>query len=118
MPKSRHAILTIFLALLAIAGSIVVGQNMRKAAIDAWEQDARNTTAKLTETAAAWVTTLERDLRSIAVVYHASSDVSEDELLDAVELISTGPAAIPLASVAYAEKDAQGVYQIRTLTAP
>ena len=108
--------LPILIAALGSAIFVGAGLRMRDAVIQSWEEDAEETMGRITETTMFWVSVLERDLRAIATLYYASGSVSEDELLDAVDVLSTGSSAIPLISVAYAEAGDDGEYRVKTST--
>ena len=101
---------------IGVAASMMAGRSLRQRAIEAWTSKAADDCARVSSTAVFWVSTVERDLRGIAALFYTSVQVTENELLDAVDLLAEGRSALPLLTVAYVVPTETGDYIIDVST--
>ena len=94
-----------FLALLAacIAGVLFGSIWLREEARQTWLDQANRTVSRTTDVAVFWLTLFHAQLRGVGTLFYGSSEVTQDELFDALEVTESIEAAIPLTSVAFVE---------------
>lgn len=101
MANSRTLLLPIAVIVLGVSASLYGGYTLEQQARANWKIKAQREAERMTSTTTSWISTLERDLRGMAALFHASERVTEDELLDAVDILAEGESAVPLITVAH-----------------
>ena len=76
-------------------------RQLRASARNAWAREATQDVTRITEVSLTWLSNLRMQLRGIAAMHLGSSHVSEDELLDAFEVMEETRATLPLAAIAF-----------------
>ena len=94
----------VVLALLAAcsAGVIYGSSSLRWNARQTWLDQANRAVSRTTDVAFFWLSLYHAQLRGIGALFYGSSEVSEGELLDALEVTESIEAAIPMTTVAHA----------------
>jgi len=116
---ASRAIVPLALASLLVAGvaaSLYGGRVLRQQATDVWLQRGTREAERSTNTALFWLSLYHAQMRGFGAVFHSSSQVTEDELLDALAVIEAAEAAIPLTSLAFVEIHAEGAAAITLST--
>jgi PAS domain S-box-containing protein len=100
----------VVLALLAAcsAGVIYGSSRLRWNARQTWLDQANRAVSRTTDVAFFWLSLYHAQLRGIGALFYGSSEVSEDELLDALEVTESIEAAIPMTTVAHASLTDRG----------
>ncbi len=108
----KRAVQVIFVGALAAALSIVIywGQVLKQQAFATWMHRAEDETARITEISMNWLSLIHSQLRGVAALFYGSELVTQDEFLDAIELIEgiEVEAVIPLNSLAYVRLHSSG----------
>lgn len=110
MPHSLVIRIIVVGALLigGVLSGFYAGHRLETNAREVWETKASQEAERITDTYLFWLTTYQVQLRGAAALFHASTAVDEDELLNALDLIEGLEAAIPLETVAFARPSDQG----------
>ncbi len=95
--------------LLPFLGALVVGigaityggHRMRAQAREAWLNQAYQDAVRVTDTGLFLLSMIHAQLRGVGTLFYSSSEVLEDELFDALEVMEAIESAIPITSLAY-----------------
>ncbi|MCP4746249.1 MAG: response regulator [Desulfobacteraceae bacterium] len=101
--KKLRAGLFFFLLLAGIAAVIHGGQKLREQAIDVWLKHAGQDVDRITDTGLSWLSSFHIQLRGFAALFKGSEVVTENELLDSLDIIQEAQDFIPLTSLAFAK---------------
>ena len=102
-----RSIILPFVLLLAItaaglAAAAYSGSQLKSSAREVWLRQAYQDADRITEVVMAWWSNLRTQLRSVAATHASSSYVSEDELLDTFDFLSSIRASMPLTTINFA----------------
>ena len=100
------------LLLAGVTASLYGGYRLRGQAREVWLQRATREAERNTNTALFWLSLYHAQMRGFGAVFHSSSEVTEDELLDALAMIEAVEAAIPLTSLAFVVEGEAGDREI------
>jgi len=116
--KSSWAKVAIITTLFAagFCGSLYGGFRLREQAREIWLAQAQQDAERITETALSWLSLTQAQLRGVSAVFYSSQSVDEDELLDALYIIESTEAAIPLTSIAFAAAEENGSRHVQLST--
>ena len=102
MSRSIARILSFIILLAAgLYGATYGGTQLRAQARETWLNQAGQETERITDTSLFWLSLCHVQLRGVATLFYSSERVTEDELLDALDVIEAAEAAIPLTSLAF-----------------
>ena len=109
MSRSTLPRLVVVICLVAaIVAAFAAGDRLEANARQVWLARAARETQNITDVYLFWLTTYQAQLRGAAGLFHASSEVDEDELFDALDVIEGLEAAVPLETVAFAQPGPEG----------
>ena len=83
------------------------GRVLKDQAQKTWLDRANQEAARITETSLSWLTHFNAQLRGVATLFYGSQRVTEDELLDALDIVEATEGSIPLTSLAFVEAAAE-----------
>jgi len=101
--KKLKAGLFFSLLIAGIVAAIYGGHELREQARDAWLKQAGQDVARITDTGLSWLSSFHVQLRGFAAFLNGSEVVTENELLDALDIIQEVEEVIPLTSLAFVE---------------
>ena len=93
--------LLIGLVALGFSASAYSGARLQSSAREIWLHQAHQDANRITEVALTWLSNMRTQLRGVAALHLGSSSVSEEELLDAFDVMSEMRATIPLTTVGF-----------------
>ena len=103
------------MAIAVVAAGLAVTEyargQLQASARNAWTREATQDVNRITEVSLTWLSNLRMQLRGIVAMHLGSSHVSEDELLDAFEVLEETRATLPLAAIAFVADEAADVTQ-------
>jgi signal transduction histidine kinase/CheY-like chemotaxis protein len=113
MRKVRlNAIGFIFVVTLAAAlfGINHLGMALKRQAEESWLEKANDTSKRITDISLGWLSMYHAQLRGLASLFFGSEKVTQNEFLNAIDLIGGAEleAMIPLSSTAFAEQRTSG----------
>ena len=112
MPKRSFIRLGLFAVLLTagVYSAVYGGRQLRAQAREIWLEQAQIDAERITDTSLFWLSLCHVQLRGIGALFYSSAEVTEDELLDALDIMEAVEAAIPLTSLAFvAPNDEEGL---------
>jgi signal transduction histidine kinase/DNA-binding NarL/FixJ family response regulator len=102
----------IFLSALAAAlfGINYLGVTLKRQAVNSWLEKANDESQRITDISLGWLSLFQAQLRGVASLFFGSENVTENEFLNALDLVEGVEleAMIPLTSTAYAEQRMSG----------
>jgi methyl-accepting chemotaxis protein len=115
--KDLSAGLVFFILLTAGIGAMMYGsRSLRAEAQAAWQTQAHRDVERITDTCLFWLSLLHSQVRGFGALFHSSELVVEDELFEAMDIISLVEAAVPLENLAFVANDPDGAWRVALST--
>jgi diguanylate cyclase (GGDEF)-like protein len=109
---TKSTLFVVAILLVYIGGFIALGEHLKSRAITQWQQQAFRETQNLTTTSLNLLYEIQTQLKTIALLFHASEKVTEIEFLDAIEYFENRNVTTPITSWGVVQHKDDNVHKI------